>query len=116
MGNPNQSVIKKVIWILFAIASLSFVERWISLNSISYAIAETSSESSNAPPPKRDIHRTFEEEENPIDLTNPMELMDRLRRASAMNDATSPADAIDEALKAFDDNEVDQTFIENPMP
>ena len=34
--------------------------------------------------------------------TNPFELVDRLRRANSMNDATSPSDAIDEAIKTFD--------------
>ena len=36
-------------------------------------------------------------------LKNPMELMNIIRRASAMEDATSPSDAIDQALKAFDE-------------
>ena len=39
-----------------------------------------------------------------LDATNPMELMNRLQRASAMNNATSPSDAIDQALKALDQN------------
>tara|TARA_B100000900_G_scaffold11189_1_gene9224 strand:- start:210 stop:515 length:306 start_codon:yes stop_codon:yes gene_type:complete len=34
--------------------------------------------------------------------TNPFELVDRIRRANSMNDATSPSDAIDEALKTFE--------------
>ena len=34
--------------------------------------------------------------------TNPFELVDRIRRANSMNDATSPSDAIDEAIKTFD--------------
>jgi hypothetical protein len=37
-----------------------------------------------------------------LDATNPMDLMNRLRRANAMNDATPPADAIDAALKALE--------------
>ena len=40
-----------------------------------------------------------------LDATNPMELMNRLRRASAMDNATAPSDAIDQALRAL---EVDQ--------
>ena len=43
-----------------------------------------------------------------LDATNPMDLMNRLRRASAMEDATDPQDAIDKALKAF---EVDQQTV-----
>ena len=34
--------------------------------------------------------------------TNPFEIVDRLRRANSMNDATSPSDAVDEAIKTFD--------------
>ena len=33
---------------------------------------------------------------------NPFELVDRIRRANSMNDATSPSDAIDEAIRTFD--------------
>jgi len=34
--------------------------------------------------------------------TNPFELVDMLRKANSMNDATSPSDAIDNALRSFD--------------
>ena len=34
--------------------------------------------------------------------TNPFQIVDMLRRANSMNDATSPSDAIDEAIKTFD--------------
>ena len=34
--------------------------------------------------------------------TNPFEIVDMLRRANSMNDATSPSDALDEAIKTFD--------------
>lgn len=37
-----------------------------------------------------------------LDSTNPIDLMNKLRRATALDDATTPGDAIDEALKAFD--------------
>ena len=33
--------------------------------------------------------------------TNPFELVDMIRRANSMNDATNPSDAIDDALKTF---------------
>ena len=36
-----------------------------------------------------------------LDAANPMDLMNRLRRSSAMDDATPPADAIDAALQNF---------------
>ena len=53
---------------------------------------------------KRDIYSTFDTEDQidqglPID---PFDLMNRLKQAGAMNDATTPSDALDEALNAFD--------------
>ena len=36
-----------------------------------------------------------------LDATNPMDLINRIQRAGAMNDATPPSDAIDAALKEF---------------
>ena len=37
--------------------------------------------------------------------TNPFEIVEMLRRANSMNDATKPADAIDDALKSFNNIE-----------
>ena len=53
---------------------------------------------------KRDIYNTFDREDQleqglPID---PYDLMNRLKQAGAMSDATTPSDALDEALNAFD--------------
>ena len=39
---------------------------------------------------------------NSSDLpTNPFEIVEMIRRANSMNDATNPSDAIDDALKLF---------------
>jgi len=53
---------------------------------------------------KRDIYNTFDTEDQieqglPID---PFDLMNRLKQAETMNNATTPSDALDEALNAFD--------------
>ena len=53
---------------------------------------------------KRDIYSTFDTEDQidqglPID---PFDLMNRLKQAGAMDNATTPSDALDEALNAFD--------------
>ena len=37
-----------------------------------------------------------------LDATNPMDLLNRLRQATSMNDATDPVDAIDAALKGWE--------------
>ena len=56
---------------------------------------------------KRDIFNTFDSENQnnkgfPLD---PFDLMNTLKQAGAMNDATNPSDALDEALSAFDESE-----------
>ena len=38
--------------------------------------------------------------------TNPFEIVEMIRRANSMNDATNPSDAIDDALKLF--NEIEE--------
>ncbi len=53
---------------------------------------------------KRDIYSTFDTEDQidqglPID---PFDLMNRLKQVEAMDNATTPSDALDEALNAFD--------------
>tara|TARA_Y100001978_G_C23508987_1_gene344642 strand:- start:324 stop:635 length:312 start_codon:yes stop_codon:yes gene_type:complete len=51
-----------------------------------------------------EINRTtnLEDEDNLDFTTNPFEIVDRIRRANILNDATTPSDAIDEAIKSFD--------------
>jgi hypothetical protein len=36
-----------------------------------------------------------------LDATNPMDLLNRIRQSNAMDDATPPSDAVDAALKAY---------------
>ena len=51
-----------------------------------------------------EINRTINlDDEDNLDFpTNPFEIVDRLRRANSLNDATKPSDALDEAIKSFD--------------
>ncbi len=44
---------------------------------------------------------TKTEEDNSVIPSNPFELVEMIRRANTMNDATKPSDAIDDALKSF---------------
>ena len=56
---------------------------------------------------KRDIYSTFDTE-NEVDQglpIDPFDLMNRLKQVGAMNNATTPSDALDEALNAFDQSE-----------
>ena len=63
---------------------------------------------------KRDIYSTFDTEDQidqglPID---PFDLMNRLKQAEAMDDATTPSDALDEALNAFEQSANENVPIE----
>ena len=44
---------------------------------------------------------TKSDEKNSSLPTNPFEIVEMIRKANSMNDATNPSDAIDEALKTF---------------
>ena len=62
---------------------------------------------------KRDIYKTFDSENQndqglPID---PFDLMNRLKQAGTMNNATTPSDALDEALNAFVESEYENVPI-----
>ena len=42
--------------------------------------------------------------------TNPFEIVDMIRRANSMNNATNPSDAIDDALKSFNNIEENENL------
>ena len=48
---------------------------------------------------------TKTEEDNSFLPTNPFEIVEMIRRHNSMNDATKPTDAIDDALKSFNNLE-----------
>ncbi len=59
-------------------------------------------------PENNDIYEAFENNDKKdtlLDVSNPMELMNLLRRATAMENATPPSDAIDQALKILQEEE-----------
>ena len=63
---------------------------------------------------KVDIHNSFDsddQKDQAIPMT-PMDLMDRLRMSGAMNDATNPSDAINDALSAFKELEFENVPFE----
>ena len=92
----NKSKIKRRVYSLnYLIILLTSLNSFISYQSLaqeSYKLNEI------------EINRTINNEnEDNFDLqTNPFEIVDRLRRATSMDDATIPSDAIDEAIKSFD--------------
>ena len=48
---------------------------------------------------------TKTEDDSSVIPTNPFELVEMIRRQNIMNDATNPSDAIDDALKSFNNLE-----------
>ena len=48
---------------------------------------------------------TKAEDDSSVIPTNPFEIVEMIRRQNSMNDATNPSDAIDEALKSFNNLE-----------
>jgi len=48
---------------------------------------------------------TKKEDDSSAMPTNPFELVEMIRRQNSMNDATDPSDAIDDALKSFNNLE-----------
>ena len=86
--------------IILSTVSVVCLSNWFFLTP---SFAEFSSDSEL--PQEREIYSTLPgsaQEGTILDITNPTELMNHLRRATSMEDATSPSDAIDEALKALE--------------
>ena len=48
---------------------------------------------------------TKKDENRSVIPTNPFEIVEMIRRQNSMNDATNPSDAIDDALKSFNNLE-----------
>ena len=48
---------------------------------------------------------TKTEDDGSVIPTNPFEIVEMIRRQNSLNDATNPSDAIDDALKAFNNLE-----------
>ena len=48
---------------------------------------------------------TKREEGSSVIPTNPFEIVEMIRRQNSLNDATNPSDAIDDALKSFNEME-----------
>ena len=110
--SPYPSVsLPEAFWAALLLASLNLV----------FSVAPSKAEpfGNNGLPKQREIHNTFSgNQENGaiLDSTNPMDLLNRLRRATAMDNATTPSDAIDEALKALDAQELENSSLERSNP
>ena len=61
---------------------------------------------------ERDIHSSFDESNDSFFPSNPMELMNVLRSFESLNDGTSPSDAIDAAIEAFESQDQSQPSVD----
>ena len=94
----------QLLFALFCLAPILITVAQVFAPSRTIRISELKNYSTDE---KRDIYSTFDTEDQidqglPID---PFDLMNRLKQAGAMNNATTPSDALDEALNAFDQSE-----------
>ena len=98
INRQSKRILNKVSYLISLFISLNFFISYKSFAQESYKYNEI------------EIDKTFNlEEEDNIDFpTNPFEIVDKIRRANSMNDATNPSDAIDEAIKSFDMIKVDK--------
>ncbi len=93
--SPYSSFLKATVPFLslFAINCLSLAI--LSINQSSKAEVLTQND---------ELYENFEGNEKKntlLDVSNPMELMNLLRKATAMDNATNPSDAIDQALRSL---------------
>ena len=94
---------RSISWLF---SPLAFLGAWIGITSIPLNAMPTNSDTL---PTEREIHNTFSENKESggiIGATNPMELINRLRNATALDNATPPSDAIDEALNALENQDI----------
>ncbi len=64
----------------------------------------------------KDIQYSFEESEDTSLPSDAGDLMNILQRIEAMNNATEPSDAIDDALKAFESQVVEESSFDADIP
>ena len=91
----------QLLFSLFCLAPILITVTQVFATSRTIRISELKNYSTDE---KRDIYSTFDTEDQidqglPID---PFDLMNRLKQVGAMNNATTPSDALDAALNAFD--------------
>ena len=68
----------------------------------------------NNPVKERDLDSSFSDENDSEFLSNPLQLMNVLREIESINNSTPPSDAIEDALKAFEnENQQESSFDEN---
>ena len=86
-----ENLSKRISFVIFFTLLISFKGDYLNAE---YLVEELEIDSS-----------TKTEENNSVLPTNPFELVEMIRRQNSMNDATKPSEAIDDALKSFNNLE-----------
>ena len=103
--NQTTNFLRGHFWLAIVFLTLGFfLSGRTILFSNSIKLAEITNDSA-----KRDIYKTFDSEsENDTGLPiDPFSLMNRLNKMGAMENATPPSDAIDQALNALNESQVE---------
>ena len=92
----NKNLLKPITLVIFLISFVSFKGELLNAEYLSKELL---------------IDNSTKTEENSSAIpTNPFEIVEMIRRYNSMNDATNPADAIDDALKSFNSLEEEKKF------
>ena len=92
----NKNLLKPLTLVIFLISFVSLKGEFLNAEYLSEELQIDSS--------------TKSEENSSAIPTNPFEIVEMIRRYNSMNDATNPSDAIDDALKSFNNLEEEKKF------
>ena len=92
----NKNLLKPLTLVIFLISFVSLKGEFLNAEYLSEELQIDSS--------------TKTEENSSAIPTNPFEIVEMIRRYNSMNDATNPSDAIDDALKSFNNLEEEKKF------
>ena len=92
----NKNLLKTLTLVIFLISFVSSKGEFLNAEYLSEELQIDSS--------------TKTEENSSAIPTNPFEIVEMIRRYNSMNDATNPSDAIDDALKSFNNLEEEKNF------
>jgi len=92
----NKNLLKPLTLVIFLISFVSLKGEFLNAEYLSEELQIDSS--------------TKSEENSSAIPTNPFEIVEMIRRYNSMNDATNPSDAIDDALKSFNNLEEEKNF------
>ncbi len=110
MNNQRFFFLKHTIFILFFLPGLFYsLDKSLARLSGLY-LSGLSQEDST------DIQSSFDESQENALPSNASDLMNILQRIEAMNAGTDPYDAIDDALKAFEREDSEESFFDSDFP